>query len=67
MRQCAKRLKKEKGEWRRLAQCLGAITRDNQIKENVTKEEKDYIQLFQKSTSFFLMLHSKFQINAVEK
>ena len=38
--ECAKRLKKEPGEWRRLAQCLGAITKDNIVKETMTQEEK---------------------------
>lgn len=38
--ECAKRLKKEKGEWRRLAQCYGAITKDNVIKANITEDEK---------------------------
>ena len=37
--ECAKRLKKEKGEWRRLAQCYGAITKDNVIKADITEEE----------------------------
>ena len=38
--ECAKRLKKERGSWRRLAQCYGAITTKNVIKSDITKEEK---------------------------
>ena len=35
-----KRFKTTKGDWRRLAQCYGAITRDNVIKTDVAEEEK---------------------------
>lgn len=38
--ECAKRFRNSPGEWRRLAQCYGAITRDGQIKPNVVSEEK---------------------------
>lgn len=38
--QCRNRLKKERGEWRRLAQCVGAITKDNVVKETLAEEEK---------------------------
>lgn len=37
--ECAKRFKKEPGQWRRLAQSLNAITKDNVIKNGVKKEE----------------------------
>lgn len=40
VQQCKNRLKKERGEWRRLAQCIGAITKDNVVKDTLSKEEK---------------------------
>ena len=40
VKECAKRLKKEKGEWRHLAQCFGAVTKTNIIKTDVQKEER---------------------------
>lgn len=38
--ECAKRLKKQRGEWRRLAQCLGAISKTNEIKPDLSSDEK---------------------------
>ena len=38
--QCARRLKKERGEWRKLAQCLGALTKENEIKMDIKQNEK---------------------------
>ena len=35
-----KRFKKEPGQWRRLAQCMGAVTKDNEFKLDVDKDEK---------------------------
>lgn len=47
--ECAKRFKKSKGEWRRLAQCYGAVTDDNVIKPELKEEEKGrYSQIPQK-------------------
>lgn len=38
--ECAKRINKSPGEWRKLAQCYGAVTKDNKIQLVVSKEEK---------------------------
>ena len=54
IKQCKDRLKKQKGEWRRLAQCLGAITKENEIKENMTKEEKGLYSTIPKKYEFFI-------------
>lgn len=60
--QCAKRLKKEKGEWRRLAQCLGAITKDNVIKEELTADERGaYSEIPQK---YKFLLYAPFKLSA---
>lgn len=37
--QCKRRFKKEPGEWRRLAMCLSAVTKDNEIKADITRQE----------------------------
>lgn len=38
--ECAKRLKRQKGAWRALAQCYGALTKDNVITSHVPDSEK---------------------------
>lgn len=38
--ECNKRFKSQPGEWRRLAQSLGFITMNNEIKYDITEEEK---------------------------
>ena len=38
--ECAKRLKKQRGAWRALAQCYGALTKDNVITSCVPEDEK---------------------------
>ena len=38
--ECAKRFKKSAGWWRNLAQCYGAVTKDNVIRTDVEKEEQ---------------------------
>lgn len=40
VRQCAERIHKQPGEWRRLAQCYTAITKENKVKEHLTSDEK---------------------------
>lgn len=52
--ECAKRLKKQSGEWRRLAQCLGAITKDNVIKDNISEEEMGMYSKIPKKYEFML-------------
>lgn len=37
--ECQKRFKKKRGEWRRLAQALCKVTKENEIKYDITKEE----------------------------
>lgn len=61
VRICKERLKKERGEWRRLAQCLGAITKDNEIKENMAKEERGmYSDIPQK---YKFILYAPFKVS----
>lgn len=60
--ECAKRLKKSKGEWRRLAQCYGAITKENVIKADIDESEKGgYSDIPEK---YKYILHAPFQISA---
>ena len=52
--ECAKRMNKAPGEWRRLAQCYGAVTKTNIVKENLTKDEKGYYSDIPKKYKFML-------------
>lgn len=59
--ECANRLKKSKGEWRRLAQCYGSITEDNVIKTDITEEEKGRYSSIPKKYEF--MINAPFHIS----
>lgn len=54
VRQCARRLKKEPGEWRRLAQCIGAVTKGNIIKEDISEKENGFYSDIPKKYKFLM-------------
>lgn len=59
--ECKKRLKKQRGEWRRLAQCYDAITKNNVIKEQLTADEKGFYSTIPNKYKF--ILQAPFQIS----
>ena len=63
IRECAKRrAAKSRGEWRRLASCYGAVTKNNEIKTDVKDGEKAICQLPQK---YKFMLDAPFMLSDV--
>lgn len=59
--ECRKRMKKEPGEWRRLSQCYGAITKTNEIKMNVLDSEKGMFSDIPQKYRF--ILNAPFQLS----
>lgn len=59
--ECAKRFKKSKGEWRRLAQCYGAVTDNNVIKAELKEDEKGRYSTIPKKYEF--LIHAPFRIS----
>lgn len=53
--ECAKRKgAKSKGEWRRLAQCMGAVTNKNEIKSDLEENEKGFFSDIPQKYKFLL-------------
>lgn len=60
--ECSKRLKRQAGEWRRLAQCYGCITKKNVIKFDISKEEKGRYSTIPQRYEF--LIDAPFRISA---